>query len=82
MNQEPIFAAAAEWIAANERRIADLTDEIYDHAEPGFCEELSAEALCRLLEENGFFVERGVAGLPTAFTASFGSGRPRWHRTS
>ncbi len=71
-----IFDAAAHWIADNEDAIAELTDRIYDFAEPGFCEVQSAEALSRLLEENDFAVERGIAGLPTAFVARFGSGKP------
>lgn len=29
-----------------------------------------------ILEENGFNVQRGVAGMPTAFTATFGAGKP------
>jgi aminobenzoyl-glutamate utilization protein B len=72
-----VFDTAGRWIADNESTIAALTDEIYDLAEPGFCETESAEALCKFLEANGFSVERGVAGLPTAFVASFGSGKPR-----
>jgi aminobenzoyl-glutamate utilization protein B len=71
-----VFDTAASWIDANAARIAELTDTIYDLAEPGFCETESAELLCRLLEENGFSVERGVAGMPTAFVARFGSGHP------
>lgn len=76
MDTNAPFDTAARWIAANEELIAGLTDRIYDLAEPGFCEEESAEALCRLLAENGFSIERGVAGLPTAFVARWGSGRP------
>jgi aminobenzoyl-glutamate utilization protein B len=36
----------------------------------------SAQALADYAEKQGFVVERGVAGLPTAFVASFGQGRP------
>jgi len=75
--KDKLFATAAEWINRNEHEIAALTDLIYDFAEPGFCETQSAEALCQLLEHHGFEVTRGVAGLPTAFTASFGTGKPR-----
>ena len=36
----------------------------------------SSEASTKLLEENGFRVTRGVAEIPTAFVAEFGSGKP------
>lgn len=77
MTKDALFETAGGWIAANTPLIAELTDRIYDFAEPGFCETRSAEALCALLEANGFAVSRGVAGLPTAFVATFGSGGPR-----
>lgn len=76
MDKQTILDAAARWISDNEHIIAELTDRLYDFAEPGFCEEQSAEALCTLLEENGFAVERGVAGLPTAFVARYGAAKP------
>jgi len=53
-----------------------LQKAIHAYAETGYQEFQSAEALCRHLEAHGFTVERGVAGIPTAFIASFGSGRP------
>lgn len=53
-----------------------LQKEIHGFAEVGYHEYRSSEALCAHLEENGFSVERGVASLPTAFVASFGSGGP------
>src|SRR5436190_23292672 len=77
MNKDALFDVAAGWIAANEPRINSLTDQIYDFAEPGFCEVRSAEVLCQLLEENGFEVKRGVAGMPTAFVGTYGKGGPR-----
>lgn len=42
----------------------------------GFQEEKSSALLQKILAEAGFAVEKGVAGMPTAFTASHGSGRP------
>lgn len=53
-----------------------LSREIHGYAEVGYHEYRSSEALIRHLEENGFTVEKGVAGIPTAFVARFGSGRP------
>ena len=54
-----------------------LTDLIWDYGEPGFCESRSAGALCDLMQANGFSVEAGVAQMPTAFVAAWGTGHPR-----
>ncbi|MBX7165551.1 MAG: amidohydrolase [Pirellulales bacterium] len=50
--------------------------DIWGWAEPGYQETRSAERLATLLAEAGFRVERGVAGMPTAFLATFGAGEP------
>jgi aminobenzoyl-glutamate utilization protein B len=70
-------SVADEWIDSNAAAIVNLSDRIWDFAEPGLCETQSAAALCDLLSANGFSVERGAAKLPTAFVARYGSGRPR-----
>ncbi|MCQ2156500.1 MAG: amidohydrolase [Bacteroidales bacterium] len=49
---------------------------IHRFAEVGYKEYRSAELLENILEKEGFKVERGVAGIPTAFVATFGSGKP------
>ena len=54
----------------------DISDYVWDNAELGFLEENSSAALIKALEENGFTVETGLAGIPTAFKGSFGSGKP------
>jgi aminobenzoyl-glutamate utilization protein B len=62
-----------------ERHAADLTglsDRIWAYAETALRETRSAAALADYAEQQGFRVERGVAGMPTAFVATFGSGRP------
>jgi aminobenzoyl-glutamate utilization protein B len=50
--------------------------ELWEWAEPGYQETRSAERLASMLEARGFRVERGVADIPTAFVATFGSGEP------
>ena len=55
---------------------AGLAHDLWDLAEVGYQEYQSAEKLSGLLEEHGFTVERGVAGIPTAFVATYGSGSP------
>jgi aminobenzoyl-glutamate utilization protein B len=49
---------------------------IWDYAEVGFKETKSSLLLQNTLKENGFNVDAGVAGMPTAFVASFGTGQP------
>ena len=63
-----IEARAADFIAAS--------DKIWALAETGMAEHKSAQLLCSLCEKLGFAVERGVCGMPTAFTARRGSGKP------
>jgi aminobenzoyl-glutamate utilization protein B len=53
-----------------------IQKRIHGFAEPGFREYRSSATLADFLEENGFSVERGVAEIPTAFIATFGSGSP------
>ncbi|MCA9000143.1 MAG: amidohydrolase [Planctomycetaceae bacterium] len=50
--------------------------QIWDWAEPGYQETKSAALLSNWLQESGFQVQRGVAGIPTAFTATIGTGHP------
>jgi len=49
---------------------------IWDYAELGYKENKSSTLLLNTLKENGFTVESGVAGMPTAFVATYGSGSP------
>lgn len=49
---------------------------IWDYAELGYKENKSSALLQNTLKDNGFTVEAGVAGMPTAFVASYGSGSP------
>lgn len=53
-----------------------LQKQIWSTPELGFLEENSSDALQKHLSENGFKIEKGVAGMPTAFIATYGSGTP------
>lgn len=53
-----------------------LSDQVWDYAELSLQEYRSAAALADFLEKEGFTVERGIAGIDTAFCARFGSGKP------
>lgn len=54
----------------------EMVDTIFSFAELGFQEYETSRYVTGILEKNGFKVERGVAGIPTAWVASFGSGKP------
>jgi aminobenzoyl-glutamate utilization protein B len=56
--------------------IKEVNRKIWDYAEVGLEETRSSALLQKHLKENGFKVEAGVSGMPTAFVASYGSGKP------
>jgi aminobenzoyl-glutamate utilization protein B len=67
---------ARGWIDANQESLNRVNKAIWTHAEIGLQETRSAQELIALLEANGFAVQKGVAGMPTAFVASWGRGAP------
>ena len=67
---------AFEWIEQHKGSIIQLSDEIWEFAELGLIESKSSSLLVDELEKQEFKVERGVAGMPTAFIASWGEGNP------
>lgn len=56
--------------------LTDLSDKIWSYEEIAFQEVKSSKTLADYAEAQGFRVKRGVAGIPTAFTAEYGSGEP------
>jgi aminobenzoyl-glutamate utilization protein B len=69
-------SAAASYIDEKRPLIVKISDTIWEYAEVGLHEDLSAKCLEDALEAEGFKVDRAVAGMPTAFVATWGSGRP------
>lgn len=57
-------------------KYSEIAKEIWDYAELGFLEEKSTAILQKQLEQEGFKIDKGVAGMPTAFVATYGSGKP------
>ncbi|GHF30299.1 peptidase M20 [Kordiimonas sediminis] len=57
-------------------RIENLASKLWDYAEVGYQENKSTKLMQDILKAEGFKVEAGVAGIPTAFVASYGSGGP------
>ncbi|MEJ2538642.1 MAG: amidohydrolase [Gemmatimonadota bacterium] len=68
--------SAFDHAVALEELVSGMSMELWDYAEIALQESRSAAYLAGILEEEGFTVERGVAGMPTAFVASWGSGTP------
>jgi aminobenzoyl-glutamate utilization protein B len=68
--------AAIASIDRQSRDLIEISDRIWAFAEPAFRETRSARLLADHAESMGFKVERGVAGMPTAFVATYGHGRP------
>jgi len=56
--------------------LIDVSDKIWEYAEIALMEYESSKLLEEVLEKEGFRVEKGVADLPTAFVATYGSGSP------
>ncbi len=54
-----------------------MVDQIFSYAELGFQEFQTSRYLVRVLRENGFTVEEGIAGIPTSWVATWGSGEPK-----
>jgi aminobenzoyl-glutamate utilization protein B len=69
-------ATALEWVKAHEGWLSATHTEIWNFHEPAWREYRSAAYYVRLLRERGFEVEEGTAGMPTAFLASYGRGKP------
>ena len=67
---------AINWIDANRARFSDFHLEIWNYAETAWREYKSATAFVNVLRKEGFEVEHGSGGMPTAFAAHWGDGRP------
>ena len=72
-NTKKAIIASVEKHKAN---LIQISDEIWGLAETAFEEHQSSKILADYAEAQGFKVERGVAGEPTAFVATYGSGKP------
>lgn len=72
----PNKEAATASVDKHRSALTGLSDQIWRYAETALRETRSSKTLADWAEGQGFRVERGVAGMPTAFIASFGEGRP------
>ena len=71
-----LFEKYLKVIDEKAERACALSDGIWDRAELPLGEYESSELFCAALRAEGFTVTLGVGGLPTAFTAVYGEGRP------
>ena len=63
-------------IEKHQTNLIEISDKIWNLAETAFEETASSKILADYAEAQGFTVERGVAEMPTAFVATYGSGKP------
>jgi aminobenzoyl-glutamate utilization protein B len=63
-------------IESMQDELIKVSDTIWSYAEIGLEEYKSSKLLADFAEKTGFKVERGISGMPTAFIASYGSGKP------
>lgn len=73
---EKLKAEALTKVDARATLVQQIIDQVFSFGELGMQEFETSKYLTGLLEANGFTVERGVAGMPTAFVATWGSGKP------
>ncbi len=77
---DPRLEAMKKQAVADVESMRDFTqqmvDQVFSFGELGFQEFETQKYLTAILEKEGFQIERGVAGIPTAWTARWGSGKP------
>lgn len=65
-----------DWIDKNEGDLFEISDYLWEHPELSMQEYEASDRLTAYLEKNGFEVTRDIAGMPTAFIAQWGEGKP------
>lgn len=73
---EKLKTEASAAIDKEAKLIQVMVDKVFSFAEPGFQEFETVKYLTGVLEKEGFKIERNVAGMPTGFVATWGSGKP------
>ena len=79
MEAKKLEALKVEVIAEVEKNkdlVQQMVDQIFSYGELGFQEVETSKYLVGLLKQNGFAVQEGVSGIPTAWFARWGSGKP------
>ncbi|HYH00651.1 MAG TPA: amidohydrolase [Terriglobales bacterium] len=68
--------AAVAWIDQHSAELSKISDQVWAYAETALREVKSSRTLADYAEKQGFKVRRGVSGMPTAFVATYGEGKP------
>ena len=76
INAEKLKQAIVRQIDSDSPRLKELALKIHANPELGLKEFKASDWLSQYLIENGFTLERGICGLPTAFRATYGKGKP------
>ncbi len=63
-------------VDAMQENIQKWNDTVFSFAEPGFQEFETSKYLTGILKQNGFLIQENLAGIPTAWTATWGTGKP------
>jgi aminobenzoyl-glutamate utilization protein B len=72
----PAMQATTSWIEQNKATYDEIAKFIWDNPELSLVEFKSSAKLMDYLAKNGFKIEKGMSGMPTAFVATYGSGKP------
>lgn len=73
---EALKAEAVKNVDAMQKMVQEIVDMVFSFGELGFQEFETSKYLTDILKKNGFKVEEGIAGIPTAWMATWGSGKP------
>jgi len=65
-----------KWIDEHREEFIEVSDKVWEYAELGLVEHKSAKLHVETLRKHGFKVDHGVAGMPSAFVATWGEGEP------
>ena len=73
---EPLKRELMQDIESRSQFTQQMVDQIFSFGELGFQEVETSRYIVKILRDNGFTVQEGVAGIPTAWVATWGSGKP------
>ena len=73
---ENLKKEALNSVATKEKAVQEMVDMVFSFGELGFQEIETSKYLTGILEKNGFTIERGISGIPTAWMAKWGNGSP------
>ena len=73
---EQLKKDAIAGVDTRSKMVQEIVDTVFSFGELGFQEVETSKYLTGILEKNGFKVQRGVAGIPTAWVATWGESKP------